>query len=111
MVELKDMKHLLAAPMWAFTPAALASMPHDVVRTIFRALPMISDASAQRMALQHSGLVQIRDALEADAGDHDAFLLPPRRRSRMLWGPCVAPQLCRRRFGSMPRLRLGSIDI
>lgn len=67
---------LLAAPMWAFTPEALAAMPRKVMHVVLRMLPMIAQGSSQRMALQHHGLAQLRDTLEADAGGDEALLLP-----------------------------------
>lgn len=66
---------LLAAPMWAFTPDAVASVPRNILRTSFRTLPMVADASFQRLALRHPELAQIRDMLAADAGGDEAFLL------------------------------------
>lgn len=75
-IEAATVASLLAAPLRAPTPEALAAMPSKVMHVVFRTLPMAAEASTQRMALQRRGLAQLRDTLEADVGGDEALLLP-----------------------------------
>lgn len=58
--EAATVASLLVAPVWAFSPDALSSIPQNILRLTFRALPLVAESSL-RLALAHPELAKIRD--------------------------------------------------